>query len=64
MLFVTNLLAISAKPIFVLHKISLMRRKGHIAFLGGIAQSLFVERRCSLATQEYKQVVLTTIGFT
>ena len=61
MLFMTNLLATSAKPTIVLHKTSLVRSKGRLAFLGGIAQSLFVERR-SLAIQAHKQVVLTTIG--
>jgi hypothetical protein len=61
MLFVTNLLATIAIPAIVLHKTNLMRSKDNLAFLGGIAQSLFIER-CSLATQAHKQVVLTTIG--
>ena len=50
MLFMTNLLATSAKPTIVLHKTSLVRSKGRIAFLGGIAQSLFVDRS-SLVTK-------------
>jgi len=62
MLFMTNLLATSAKSTIVIHKTSLVRSKGHLVFLGGIAQSLFVER-CSLATQAHKQMILTTIGF-
>ena len=62
MLFVTNLLVTIAIPAIVLHKTSLVRNKGGLAFLGVIAQSLFVERY-SLATQAYKQAVLTTIGF-
>jgi hypothetical protein len=45
-----NLLASIAKPTIVLYKTSLVRSKGYLAFLGGIAQSLFVERK-SLATQ-------------
>ena len=61
MLSMTNLLATSAKPTIVLHKTCLVRSKGRLAFLGGIAQSLFVERS-SLATQAHKQAVLTTIG--
>ena len=61
MLFMTNLLVTSAKLTIVLHKTSLMRSKGRLAFLGGIAQSLFLERS-SLATQAHKQAVLTTIG--
>ena len=44
MLFMTNLLATSAKLTIVLHKIDLVRRKGRLAFLRGIAQSLFIER--------------------
>jgi hypothetical protein len=40
----TNLLVTSAKPTIVLHKTSLVRSKGHLAFLGVIAQSLFVEK--------------------
>ena len=40
----TNLFATSAKPTIVLHKTSLIRSKCRLAFLGGIAQSLFVER--------------------
>jgi hypothetical protein len=62
MFFVTNLLATSAKTTIVLHKISLVRSKGHLAFLRNIAQSLFIER-CPLATQAHKQEVLSTIGF-
>jgi hypothetical protein len=62
MLFMTNLLAISAKPTIVLYKTSLVRSKGRLAFLGGIAQSLFVERS-SLATLAYKKAIFTTIGF-
>ena len=50
MLFMTNLLATSAKPTIVLHKTCLVRSKDRLAFLGGIAQSLFVERK-PLATQ-------------
>ena len=61
MIFMTNLLATSAKPTIVLHKTSLVRSKGRLAFLGDIAQSLFVERS-SLATQAHKQAALTTIG--
>ena len=61
MLFVTDLLATSAKPTIVLHKTSLVRSKGRLAFLRGIAQSLFVERS-SLVNQAHKQAVLTTIG--
>ena len=61
MLFVTNLLATSAKPTIVLHKTCLGRSKGRLAFLGGIAQSLFVEKN-SLAAQAHKHAVLTTIG--
>ena len=57
----TNLLATSVKPTIVLHKISLVRSKGRLAFLGGIAQFHFIEIS-SLATQAHKQVVLTTIG--
>ena len=57
----THLLATSAKPSIVLHKTSLMRSKGRFAFLGGIAQFLFVERS-SLATQAHKQAVLITIS--
>ena len=57
----TNLLATSAKPTIILHKTSLVRSKCRLAFLGGIAQTLFVERS-SLATQAHKQAVLTTIG--
>ena len=57
----THLLATNAKPTIVLHKTSLVRSKDRLAFLGIIAQSLFVERS-SLATQAHKQVVLTTIG--
>jgi hypothetical protein len=62
MFFVTNMLATSAKLTIVLHKTGLVRSKGRLAFLGGIAQSLFIERT-SLATQAHKQVVLTTTGF-
>jgi hypothetical protein len=61
MLFMTHLFATKAKPTIVLQKTSLVRSKGRLAFLGGIAQSLFVERS-SLATQAHKQAVLTTIG--
>ena len=61
MLFMTNLLATSAKSTIVLHKISLVRSKGHLAFLRDIAQSLFIERSF-LATQAHKQAALTTIG--
>ena len=61
MLFVTNLFATSAKPTIVLYKTCLVRSEGRLAFLGGIAQSLFIERS-SLATQSHKQAVLTTIG--
>ena len=50
LLYMTNLLATSAKLTIVLHKTSLVRSEGRFAFLGGIAQSLFVERK-SLATQ-------------
>jgi hypothetical protein len=57
----TNLLTTSAIPTIVLHKTSLVRSKDGLAFLGDIAQSLFVER-CSLATQAHKQAVLNTIG--
>ena len=61
MLFMTNLLATSVKPTIVLQKTSLVRSKGRLTFLEGIAQSLFVERS-SLANQAHKQAVLTTIG--
>jgi hypothetical protein len=60
-LYVTNLLATFAIATIVLHKTSLVRSKSSLAFLGGIAQSLFVERS-SLATQAHKQAVLTTIS--
>jgi hypothetical protein len=59
--YVTNLLAIFAIPAIVPHKTSFMISKGGLAFLGDIAQFLFVER-CPLASQAQKQVVLTTIG--
>jgi hypothetical protein len=61
MLFMTNLLATIVILAIVLHKTSLVRSKDGLAFLGGIAQSLFVERS-SLATQAHKKAVLTTIG--
>jgi hypothetical protein len=62
MLFVTNFLATSAKPTIILYKTCLVRSKGRLVFLGGISQSLFVERT-PLATQAHKQAVLTAIGF-
>ena len=50
LLYMPNLLASIAKPTVALHKTSLVSHKGRLAFLGGIAQSLFVERK-PLATQ-------------
>jgi hypothetical protein len=44
LLYVTNLLALFAIPAIVLHTTSIVRSKYGLAFLGGIAQSLFVER--------------------
>ena len=38
LLFMTHLLTTSAKLTIVLHKTSLVRSKGRLAFLGGIAQ--------------------------
>jgi hypothetical protein len=61
LLYVTNLLVTFAIATIVLHKASLVRSKSSLAFLGVIAQSLFVERS-SLAIQTYKQAVLTTIS--
>jgi hypothetical protein len=61
LLYVTNLLATFAIATIVLHKTSFVRSKSGLAFLGVIAQSLFVERS-SLATQAHKQAVLTTIS--
>jgi len=61
LLFVTNLLASIAKETLVPHKIALVRVKGRLALLGGIAKSLLVKGE-PLATQAPKQVVLTTIG--
>jgi hypothetical protein len=61
LLYVTNLLVDFAIPTIVPHKTSFVISKGSLAFLGDIAQSLFVER-CPLAIQAHKQVVLTTIG--
>jgi hypothetical protein len=57
----TNLLANLAIPAIIPHKTSFVISKGDLAFLGDIAQSLFVEI-CPLATQAHKQAVLTTIG--
>jgi hypothetical protein len=50
MLYMPNLLASIAKPTIALHKARLWSSKGHLAFLGGIAQSLFIKRE-PLATQ-------------
>ena len=50
LLYMPNLLASIAKPTIALHKASFGSNKGCLAFLGGIAESLFVERK-SLATQ-------------
>ena len=61
LLYMTNLLATFAILAIVPHKMSFVTSKGGLAFLGDIAQSLFVER-CPLATQAYNQAVLTTIG--
>jgi len=55
------MLASFAIPAIVLHKTIFVRSKGGLAFLGVIAQSLFIERS-SLATQAHKQAVLTTIS--
>jgi len=49
LLNMTNLLATFEIATIVSHKTSLVRSKGGLAFLGDIAQSLFVER-CPLAT--------------
>ena len=50
LLYMPNLLASIAKLTIVLHKTSLVRSKVRLAFLGGIAHSLFVDRK-PLATQ-------------
>jgi hypothetical protein len=42
---VPSLLASIAKPTIALHKVRLVGYKGRLAFLGGIAQSLFVEKK-------------------
>ena len=55
------LLASNAKPTIALHKASFGSSKGRLAFLGGIAQSLFVKRE-PLATQALQQAGLTVIG--
>jgi hypothetical protein len=55
------MLATLAISTIVPHKTSFVISKCGLAFLGDIAQSLFVER-CPLATQAHKQAVLTTIG--
>jgi hypothetical protein len=47
-----NLLASIAKLTIALHKTSLVSSKGHLAFVGGIAQSLFVKRK-PLSTQAF-----------
>jgi hypothetical protein len=52
MLKVPNLLTSIAKPTIALHKARLWSSKGRLAFLGSIAQSLFVKRE-SLATQAF-----------
>ena len=61
LLYMPNLLASIVKLTIVLHQTILVRSKGRLAFLGGIAQSLFVERS-SLAIQAHKQAVFTTIN--
>jgi hypothetical protein len=45
-----NLLVSIAKSTIAFHKIGLVSSKGHLAFLRGIAQSIFVDRK-PLATQ-------------
>ena len=50
LLYMPNLLASIAKPTIALYEVRLWSSKGRLAFLRGIAQSLFVKREPS-ATQ-------------
>ena len=61
LLFMPNLLASIANDTITLHISGFVRSKGCLAFIGGINQCLFIEKK-PLVTQALKQVGLTLIG--